>query len=104
MGGLIANQVETPAQKGVVDEFAALTKTKVVEYIPYSDMMIESDIKGKTVIELYPESEIAGIFQRLVSKLAEEEELIVPSPIEVSTLRDWGQRLIQIPGALEKRT
>ncbi len=104
LGGLISNHVETPQQKDVVDEFAALTKTRVVEYIPYSNSMAESDVQGKTVIELFPESEIAGVLKKLASKVAEEQGQITPRPIEAAALREWGQKLFGIPGAFERRT
>ncbi|MBI4285275.1 MAG: AAA family ATPase [Chloroflexi bacterium] len=103
LGGLIANYVETPAEKDIVDHFASLTKTRIVGYIPFSEMMIESDIQGKTVIEMFPESELAGIFRSLTSRIAEDEERIVPQPIEASVLRQWAQELAKIPRAAPRR-
>lgn len=90
VAGLIANYIDTPEQKRVVDEFASLTKTEVVDYIPYSEEMILGDLQGKTVIESSPDSEAAALLRKLASKIAERDVAIIPEPVVPSELRKRG--------------
>lgn len=96
LGGLIANHIHTEAQRNIIERFAARTGTTVLEYLPHSLQMTEADINGKTVVELYPASEIAGVFGRLASRIAANEAVLVPEPMAAAELREWGLEMVKV--------
>ena len=89
LGGVIANSINAPYAKDIVDDFARQTNTKIVEYVPRSVTVAQSELQGKTTIEAAPESEQAKVYTRLANKIAEHTESKVPSPLGVQELRDW---------------
>ena len=89
LGGIIANSINQPYSKQIVDDFAARTKTKVVQYVPRSVTVTQSELQGKTVIEAAPDSEQAKVYTELARRVAEHEKSQVPQPLEISALRDW---------------
>lgn len=92
LGGLIANSINTPYAKEIVDDFVARTKTQVVEYVPRSVTVAQAELQGKTTIEAFPEAKQAKIYKSLAKKVVETNESKVPSPLEISALRDWAAK------------
>jgi nitrogenase iron protein NifH len=92
LGGLIANSINAPYAKEIVDDFVDRTKTRVVEYVPRSVTVTQAELQGKTTIEVSPKSEQAKIYSRLAKRVVETENSQVPSPLEISELRDWAAK------------
>lgn len=89
LGGVIANSINAPYSKDIIDDFVAKTKTRVVEYIPRSVTVTQAELQGKTTIEALPDSEQAKIYQSLAKKVIATTESKVPAPLEISELRAW---------------
>lgn len=89
LGGLIANSINAPYSKEIVDDFVARTKTRVVEYVPRSVTVTQAELQGKTSIEASPNSDQAKTYNKLATKVIETTESKVPSPLSTSELRDW---------------
>lgn len=88
-GGVIANSINAPYAKDIIDDFVKRTETQVVEYIPRSVTVTQSELQGKTTIEAAPNSEQAKIYTNLARKIAQHTESKVPAPLEVGELREW---------------
>ena len=91
LAGLIANHINTPEEKDIVDDFAAITKTEVVEYIPHSMELARADLQGRTILESSPKSELAKTYRGLAAEIAKREQQIIPVPAEAPALRKWAQ-------------
>ncbi|BBB89610.1 MAG TPA: nitrogenase iron protein [Methylomusa anaerophila] len=89
LGGLIANSINAPYAKEIVDDFVNRTKTQVVEYIPRSVTVTQAELQGKTTIESAPNSEQAKVYSRLAKRVVETTVSKVPSPLTTSELREW---------------
>jgi nitrogenase iron protein NifH len=89
LGGVIANSMGPPYSREIIDDFAAKTGTAVVEYIPRSITVTQSELQGKTTIEALPQSVQAGVYRSLAGKIAAHEISKAPNPLEVSALREW---------------
>ncbi len=89
LGGVIANSINTPYAREIIEDFVRKTSTRVIEYIPRSVTVTQSELQGKTTIEAAPDSEQARIYTRLAAKIAEHTESKVPSPLEIRELREW---------------
>ncbi|MDR3332841.1 MAG: nitrogenase iron protein [Synergistaceae bacterium] len=89
LGGVIANSINEGYSREVVDDFVSRTKTQVMEYVPRSITVTQSELKGKTTIEAAPDSEQAKVYMNLAGKIAAHEISTTPSPMEVSELQAW---------------
>jgi nitrogenase iron protein NifH len=89
LGGVIANSINAGYSRDIIDDFTARTKTRVMEYIPRSITVTQSELKGKTTIEAAPDSAQAKIYMRLAEKMAAHEVSETPSPLEVHELQKW---------------
>lgn len=92
LGGVIANSINAPYSKDIIDDFVAKTKTQVMEYVPRSVTVTQSELQGKTTIEAAPHSQQAKVYKELARKIDEHEVSKVPAPMEVSELREWASR------------
>ena len=91
LGGVIANSITPGYAKSIVDDFTGRTGTSVAGYVNRSIVVQQSELYGKTVIEANPTSEQADIYRKLAAYIAENEDLVVPSPLGVTELRDWAR-------------
>jgi len=92
LGGVIANSINAPYSKEIIDDFAEQTKTQVVEYVPRSVTVTKSELQGKTTIEAAPDSRQAKIYMSLADKIASHNDSKVPSPMEIIDLRKWAAK------------
>lgn len=100
LGGIIANSINEPYARHIIDDFAERTATQVMEYVPRSVTVTQSELQGKTTIEAAPGSEQAAIYMRLARKIAEHDESRTPSPLHTQELREWaahwGEQLLAL--------
>ena len=89
LGGVIANSINNPFQKQIIDDFVARTQTRIMQYIPRSLTVTQSELGGKTTIEAQPESAQADIYRALARRVDEHVQSTVPAPLEPQQLRDW---------------
>ncbi len=106
LGGVIANSINAPYAKDIVDDFVRRTDTQVVEYIPRSVTVTRSELQGKTTIEAAPDSEQAKVYRSLAQKIAEHTVSKVPAPLDTNELRqwaaEWGRYLVAQEAAVQK--
>ena len=89
LGGVIANSINASYQRELVNDFVRRTKTQVVEYVPRSITVTQSELQGKTTIEAVPDSEQAAIYRRLAQRIYEHDLSRVPEPLNDKDLRAW---------------
>jgi nitrogenase iron protein len=104
LGGIIANSINQPYSKAIIDDFAERTNTQVVEYVPRSVTVTQCELQGKTTIEGAPDSEQARIYTRLAEKIAAHEVSHTPSPLGVTELREWAAKWADQILAIESGT
>ncbi|MDR3292756.1 MAG: nitrogenase iron protein [Clostridiales bacterium] len=92
LGGIIANSINKPYSKEIIDDFAEHTKTNVVDYVPRSVTVTQSELQGKTTIEAAPDSEQARIYTRIAEKIAAHEKSYIPQPLDGNDLREWASK------------
>ncbi|MDP4182877.1 MAG: nitrogenase iron protein [Bacillota bacterium] len=92
LGGVIANSINAPYAKEIIDDFVKQTNTQVVEYVPRSVTVTQSELQGKTTIEAAPDSKQADVYRSLAKKIAEHDNSKVPTPLEISELREWAKK------------
>ena len=92
LGGIIANGLSAGYSESIVNDFAKLTGTKAVGYVPRSLVVSQSELFGKTVIEASPKDPHADIYRTLAKYISESEDLSIPNPLNVTELRDWARQ------------
>ncbi|MCX7772068.1 MAG: nitrogenase iron protein, partial [Clostridia bacterium] len=92
LGGVIANSINAPYAREIIDDFVKQTHTQVVEYVPRSVTVTQSELQGKTTIEAAPNSQQAKVSKSLAKRIAEHTESKVPAPLDVHELRAWAAK------------
>lgn len=92
LGGVIANSINAPYAREIIDDFVRKTNTQVVEYVPRSVTVTQSELQGKTTIEAAPDSNQAKVYRSLAEKIINHEQSKIPSPLDVKELRDWAAK------------
>jgi nitrogenase iron protein NifH len=92
LGGVIANSVSGGYQKAIVDDFVAKTNTQVLQYVPRSITVTQSELSGKTTIEADPTSDQAKIYRELAKRVEAHEVSNTPRPLDPQELRDWASK------------
>ena len=92
LGGVIANSINQDYSREIIDDFVKQTNTQVMQYVPRSVTVTQSELQGKTTIEAAPDSEQAKIYKTLAKRIAEHTDSKVPSPLGVQELKDWASK------------
>jgi nitrogenase iron protein NifH len=104
LGGVIANSINAPYAREIIDDFVKQTNTQVIEYVPRSVTVTQSELQGKTTIEAAPKSAQADVYRSLAKKIANHTESKVPSPLSTNELREWAAKWGDYLLALETGT
>lgn len=106
LGGVIANSINQPYAKAIIDDFVTRTNTQVMEYVPRSVTVTQAELQGKTTIEAFPDSDQAKVYLNLAKRIAEHTDSKVPSPLGVSELKEWasnwGSQLLEMETGIIK--
>jgi len=89
LGGIIANSMNASFGRQIVDDFACRTGTRIVEYIPRSFTVTQAELRGKTVVEAFPDSDQAAVYNRLAERIVAHERSEIPRPMDERELRAW---------------
>jgi len=89
--GIIANSMNQPIQKEIINDFALQTKTTIAGFIPRSLDVTRSELRGQTVIEHAPESEQAELYRELARSILNNDKKYVPAPLESEKLKIWAE-------------
>ncbi|MBB4199799.1 nitrogenase iron protein [Rhodoblastus sphagnicola] len=92
LGGVIANSLQTPYARDLLDDFAARTGTEIVGYVPRSQAVAQSELYGQTVIEAQPYSEQAEIYRALARRVVGDHPTRLPKPLDGPDLKDWAKQ------------
>jgi nitrogenase iron protein NifH len=93
MGGLILNSISSSFEEAFVNDFAFHTNARTIGKVPRSLVVRQSELYGKTVIELKPQSNQSYYYRRLANQIVDSAETIysgnLPQPMSASRLRSW---------------
>jgi nitrogenase iron protein NifH len=74
--GLILNAKNIENEDELVDKVAAEIETAVIYRLPRNPLVQQAEALGKTVVEVYPDSEMALHYKQLAKILLEGGELL----------------------------
>jgi nitrogenase iron protein NifH len=71
LGGIILNERSIANERKIVEDFARENETQVVGIVPRSQLIQDAEEKGKTVVEAFPDSDIAACYGSLATAILE---------------------------------
>lgn len=94
LAGVICNSSgDEDFEKRVISDFAETLGSRLIHVIPQSSVIQACEVEGKTVLGHSPESTEAEVFRDLALKVLENDERIIPTPIEeIGKLEDLYRR------------
>jgi len=89
LGGIICNCRGINREVEIVEEFARRIGSQVIGVIPRSELVQESEIDAKTVVEKFPDSKQARKYGELSLRISHNEEFTVPEPMDVDEFEEF---------------
>jgi nitrogenase iron protein NifH len=80
-GGIIANFMDAPYSRELIDGFAEKTATKVLAYLPRSFRLSNTEAGERTIFEASPDSPLINEFDSLALKITNHGDSLVPRPL-----------------------
>ena len=93
LGGLIGNSRNTPREKEMLEAFAKKLNTRLVAFIPRSQVVQKAEVKRQTVIQYASDSEQAQVYRNLAKTILENTELTIPSTMTFEELEAFVEEM-----------
>lgn len=88
-GGIICNRRGIENELEIVNAFAERIGSKVIGVIPRSELVQQSEIEAKTVVEKFPDSKQAELYRELAQTIFENQDFVVPEPMDVDEFDEF---------------
>ena len=88
LGGLICNSRAVDNEAEMIENFAAKLGTKMIHFVPRNNDVQRAEINRKTVLEWDPDVSQAQVYRDLAKALDENEDFVIPTPMEIEVLED----------------
>lgn len=99
-GGIIANFIDAPYTRALIDEYADRTAMNILAYIPRTFRLQNPELPDRSVFEAFPDSLLAELFSSLALKIATRGESRLPHPLEADDIwrfsMKWNTRFIEM--------
>jgi len=82
LGGIIGNLRNVPREEKIIEEFATRIEVPIIQMVPRSDCVQQAELQGKTVIQVFPKSTLAGVYSELADKILNNKEKFIPKPLQ----------------------
>ena len=99
--GLVANVRDADVDTGVIDRFAGLLGTGVLQFIPRDPLVRDAEYRKMTVAELAPNAPIVGLYRQLAAALAEvrADPAKLPTPMTDEAFHELSREKFRSPVA-----
>ncbi|MDR0900127.1 MAG: Ni-sirohydrochlorin a,c-diamide reductive cyclase ATP-dependent reductase subunit [Methanobrevibacter sp.] len=95
LSGIICNCKGIENEIAIVNSFAEKINTKVIGIIPRSQLIQDSEIDAKTVVEKYPNSEESKNYKILAEAILENNSYSAPNPMENEKFEEFFKNFIK---------
>jgi nitrogenase iron protein NifH len=89
LGGVICNCRGIRDEVEIVSEFASRIGSRLIGAVPRSNLVQESELEARTVIERFPESEQASVYRKLAEDIYRNTEFTVPEPMDQEEFEEF---------------
>ena len=88
LGGIICNSRKVDNELELLTAFSERIGSRLVYFVPRDNIVQRAEINKKTVIEYDPESNQADEYRHLAKSVIENDNFVVPRPLEYEELED----------------
>jgi len=85
--GIINNMRGVKNEEKIVEAVAEKMGLPVIMHVPRSQTVQDAEFYARTVIDVYPDSEQATIYQTLAKKILHNKDVFVPNPLSLEEVR-----------------
>lgn len=88
LAGLINNMRGFEGEREFVDRFAERLGVPVIHHVPRSPLIQQTEFDGKTIIEVFPDSEMAESYRELGRKILKNEAVYQPNILDLKAIKE----------------
>jgi nitrogenase iron protein NifH len=88
LGGLICNSRKTDREYDLIQALAEKLGTQMIHFVPRDNEVQRAELRRQTVLQYNPEHPQADEYRQLARKIAENENLVIPTPISQDELEE----------------
>jgi len=88
LAGLICNSRETAREDELISALAAKIGTTMIHFVPRDNVVQRAEIRRMTVIEYEPNHKQAQEYRDLATKIRDNTNFIIPTPITMDELEE----------------
>ncbi|BAY24198.1 nitrogenase iron protein [Calothrix sp. NIES-2100] len=88
LGGLICNSRKTDREDELITTLADRLSTQMIHFVPRDNIVQHAELRRMTVNEYAPDSNQANEYRTLADKIINNQNLAVPTPIEMDELEE----------------
>ena len=88
LAGLICNSRQTAREDELIMELARQMGTQMIHFVPRDNVVQRAEIRRMTVIEYEPGAKQADEYRQLATKIVNNKNLVIPTPITMDELED----------------
>lgn len=88
LGGLICNSRKTDREHELITALAEKLGTQMIHFVPRDNEVQRAELRRQTVIQYNPTHPQADEYRALARKIAENENLVIPTPISQDELEE----------------
>ncbi|MBR8828442.1 MAG: nitrogenase iron protein [Gomphosphaeria aponina SAG 52.96 = DSM 107014] len=88
LGGLICNSRNVHKEIELIEALADKLGTKMIHYIPRDNQVQQAELRRMTVLEYSPDHPQAAEYTTLANKIANNKDLVIPTPITMDELEE----------------
>ena len=88
LAGLICNSRETAREDELISALAAKLGTTMIHFVPRDNVVQRAEIRRMTVIEYEPEAKQAEEYRQLATKIRDNKNFVIPTPITMDELEE----------------
>lgn len=95
-GGILANSVNADFQRRIIDEYAEMSSSDILCYVPRALSITKAELCGATVVEMFPDTNESKLFRQLAERIAEQRGGKVPRPCSDEELYSFSNKWSEI--------
>lgn len=88
LGGLICNSRNVDREIELIETLAKRLNTQMIHYVPRDNIVQHAELRRMTVNEYAPESNQSNEYRTLATKIINNHNLSIPTPIEMEELEE----------------
>src|SRR5579883_3375649 len=88
LGGLICNSRNVDREIELIETLAKRLNTQMIHYVPRDNIVQHAELRRMTVNEYAPESNQSNEYRTLATKIINNQNLNIPTPIEMEELEE----------------